>query len=296
MLKFKEYKLLENQEPFKWDELIKSPNINSKQVRDLNIRIILKKLEDAGIKDRVAQSNILANIQHESGFIPKTEYGDYRANRLMELWGPDRKSKKNSQKFDTLADAQDAVNKGMVHVYDIIYGNRMDNKNPGDAYKYRGRGLIQLTGKSNYKVIGDRIGVDLVSNPELANHPNHVFDIAIEYLKYRASNIDDLRDIYKMEKIVGYATNDTEQRKKTADEFYKYILAGKINPVDDISTAMAVLTKNSKSDVQNTVTINTDQKEPEVAITITPEQIKSNLQQILNFDISVILTSDKLVA
>lgn len=58
------------------------------------------------------------------------------------------------------------------------YNLGTDNK----GLPYFGRGLIQLTGKSNYKKYGDKIGVDLVSKGNLALEPKNSYDIAVEYL------------------------------------------------------------------------------------------------------------------
>ena len=63
------------------------------------------------------------------------------------------------------------------------YEGRSDlgNNQSGDGKRFKGRGYIQLTGRSNYKKYGDMVGQDLISNPELAADPNIASSVAFAY-------------------------------------------------------------------------------------------------------------------
>jgi len=54
-----------------------------------------------------------------------------------------------------------------------IYGGRMGNLQDGDGWKYHGRGLIQLTGRDNYKSFSDATGIDAINHPELLLQPEY---------------------------------------------------------------------------------------------------------------------------
>lgn len=62
-------------------------------------------------------------------------------------------------------------------------GKKLGNTAPGDGYRYRGRGFIQLTGKSNYDRMSRRIGVDLLGDPDAALTPLNAARIFAAYFR-----------------------------------------------------------------------------------------------------------------
>lgn len=70
------------------------------------------------------------------------------------------------------------------------YEGRADlgNTQPGDGVRYKGRGLLQLTGRANYRTYGKALDVDLEARPELAGEPVLSLRIACEYWKRRGIN------------------------------------------------------------------------------------------------------------
>ena len=81
------------------------------------------------------------------------------------------------------------------------YEGRADlgNTRPGDGKRFMGRGLFQLTGRSNYRRYGEKLGLPLESNPELAADPKISFRIACAYWKARGiepfAAADNIREV-----------------------------------------------------------------------------------------------------
>lgn len=67
------------------------------------------------------------------------------------------------------------------------FKKNLGNTKAGDGERYKGRGFIQLTGRSNYEIFGRKIGQDLVNNPELAADPEIAAQIALAYWESRGS-------------------------------------------------------------------------------------------------------------
>lgn len=70
------------------------------------------------------------------------------------------------------------------------YEGRRDlgNTEPGDGVTYKGRGLIQITGRANYRAVSDALGVDFLSNPALMELPVHAARVSTWYWKTRGLN------------------------------------------------------------------------------------------------------------
>jgi len=97
------------------------------------------------------------------------------------------------------------------------YERRSDlgNTRRGDGRRYKGRGLIQLTGRANYRDAGTALGVDLEGNPLLAGEPQLSLKIACEYWKRRKINPDcDRDDIIGVTKKINGGWNGLEDRRR----------------------------------------------------------------------------------
>ena len=72
-----------------------------------------------------------------------------------------------------------------------LYENRasLGNTRAGDGPKFKGRGFIQLTGRANYARVSDRLGVDLLANPEQANEPRIAARILAMFIADREPRI-----------------------------------------------------------------------------------------------------------
>lgn len=123
--------------------------------------IILQALSDYGIKTDYTKEAILAINKKESEYTPSVEvsYKNTSPARIRAVFGSRLKGLSDDQ-INNLKKNDDAF-------FDFIYGKINGNSQPGDGYKYRGRGFNQITGRANYKQVGDGIGVDLINHPEL---------------------------------------------------------------------------------------------------------------------------------
>jgi predicted chitinase len=87
--------------------------------------------------------------------------------------------------------------------YDRQYAPRtakiLGNKQIGDGEKYHGRGFIQLTGRDNYRMASQSLGIDLLNDPDLAERPDVAAKIAIWYWKTRVkpyiNNFNDTKAV-----------------------------------------------------------------------------------------------------
>jgi putative chitinase len=88
---------------------------------------------------------------------------NYSAQRLMQVW-PSR--------FPYIIAAEPYAH-SPEKLANFVYAGRMGNLQDGDGYTYRGRGLIQLTGREMYANCGNSLGIDLLDNPDLLLTPKY---------------------------------------------------------------------------------------------------------------------------
>ena len=123
--------------------------------------------------------NIMGNLVKESNMeFDKSENLNYSTVKIAKDAGIKNINElKNSEIEKLLNSPEDFAN--------VAYANRMGNTEEGDGYKYRGRGYIQITGKDNYQMIADALGMpEIVENPDLIlDNPKIALDAMYAYIE-----------------------------------------------------------------------------------------------------------------
>jgi putative chitinase len=111
-----------------------------------------------------------------------------------------------------------------------VYANRMGNRDEssGDGYKFRGRGYIQLTGKENYILFGESIGVDLLINPDLVATKYPLLSAAWYWKKKGLNELADKGSVdtivYDITKRVNGGTNGLKERIQYFKKFHSVLI------------------------------------------------------------------------
>lgn len=112
-------------------------------------------------------------------------------SRLVEMWGP------------TIAQRR--------------YEGREDlgNIRAGDGYRYRGRGVLQITGRDNYRRFGALIGVDIENQPDLAAEPGIAMALAGAYwISRRINAAADRDDVEAVTRLINGGLNGIDDRRQ----------------------------------------------------------------------------------
>lgn len=162
-------------------------------------------------------AHFLAQIAHESGgFKFVVENLNYSAEALYSVF----------RKYFPMMDLAANYARKPQQIANKVYANRMGNgdESSNDGWNYRGRGLLQITGKTNYQTLTQETGEDFISTPENLEQPQWALTSACWFWKKRNLNkYADADDIHMVTKLINGGTNGLSNRQHYLDEFKKLL-------------------------------------------------------------------------
>ncbi len=149
----------------------------------------------APLAEAMRQFAIDANLRRAAAFIAQLAHESGQFRFMQELWGPTAAQ----QRYEPRSDL----------------ARRLGNTEPGDGFRYRGRGPIQVTGRANYARYGGLLGIDLVGQPDLAATPEVGFRVAGLFWDRNGLNaLADAGDFTAVTRRINGGTNGLEDRER----------------------------------------------------------------------------------
>lgn len=172
----------------------------------LHIDAAMKEFGITAVND---QAMFIAQLGHESaGFTSLVENFNYSVDGLKKTFG----KRLTAYQCEMLGRVDGKQNAHQPQIANLVYGGRMGNIAEGDGWKYRGRGLLQITGRENYTKCGTALKLDLVSTPELLVQERNAARSAAWFFALRGCLLYS-GDIVRVTQIINGGQNGLADRK-----------------------------------------------------------------------------------
>ncbi|MFN4024937.1 MAG: TIR domain-containing protein [Hyphomonas sp.] len=128
-------------------------------------------------------------------------------------------------------------------IANTVYAGRLGNTEPGDGWKFRGRGMIQITGRAQYARVSELLGIDLVENPDLLTSDDTVA-LAAAAVMWVTWGMNEYADKWEIEKISRQITRgDADATSAAHDEDLRILWSNRALQImsrEDLSTGSPV--------------------------------------------------------
>lgn len=169
-----------------------------------------------GITRAIRLAHLWAQLSWESGAgLELFENMNYSAGRLLQVFGVGVHSAKvTASEASALAHHPDKIAERVYGLGNPKKAKELGNIEPGDGWKYRGRGLIQTTGRNGYAALAKATGLPLIEHPEMVADPLHALHCALaEFEKYPGIlTACDQDNIAKVTRLINGGVNGLTER------------------------------------------------------------------------------------
>jgi len=179
-----------------------------------------EEIRQIGVDNDRRCAMLIGQCAHESAkFLARSENLNYSADALWRVF----------RKYFASRAECDAFARQPEKIANRVYASRMGNGNSasGDGWNYRGRGYLQLTGRSNYRIFGQALALDLEAQPEMASEPGISWLIAARYCASRKRGGKsllawaDVPDVVMVTKGINGGTNGLDDRTTLTARAYE---------------------------------------------------------------------------
>jgi putative chitinase len=178
----------------------------------------------AGLTTPLRLAHFLAQALHETGGgTVLFESLAYRTPaRLLQIFGVGNHTAAiRPEEVDALLGNEQALAERVYGLGNPRKARELGNTLPGDGYRYRGGGLLQTTGRANYKHMGDLCGTDFESTPTLIVDPAHALGPALgEWTQGHLNDAADRNDLHTITRVINGGTNGLAERQALFDQIW----------------------------------------------------------------------------
>lgn len=173
-------------------------------------------------------AHFFGQADHESGVKPRTENLNYSVDGLLKGFGRHRISEADARAFGRTATRRANQQEIANRIYGGEWGRRnLGNTQPNDGWRYKGVGVFQITGRTNFQRLTNATKIDYVNNPEWLQREADSLIAALWFWQDRKLNqFADKDDVLSVSKVINLGNSNhkgtpkgLEDRKEKTEKY-----------------------------------------------------------------------------